>query len=285
MSASARRAIAVYERTRMHPGALTRSLRLWARHVYGPAGDLAAYRPAICHCAACQDRDIHTHRLRLRLAQLTLPAGVARELTARLAPLDRTWLARTVPRPETAHLARLTVPPALDRDTRQPVPRWDRPDPPVVRLDLPLQSWLSLTVGEGRLPPGTQAFHVTDALGDLLAALAALCGGAPVARVSWDTRPAEYRWLFAVHAGIVRVRVLLLLDRLAGLPDGDGQRVLALEVPLTALAGAVAGAARELLQRVGEQGYRRCWGSPFPVGPLLDLERRLAGRMIIDGFR
>jgi len=92
------------------------------------------------------------------------------------------------------------------------------------------------------------ASFLTHAMDDLLAACVALTRGESRARASWDGEPTEYRWLFSADRfGVANVRLLILKDLSAGLPDTDG--------------------------------YARRWERPFPAAGLRTLERWSAERV------
>lgn len=115
VSASTSRAIAELERARLQPGDIAGALDGWARFVRGPRRSLNddAYPSELCPCSSCQ-RD-HPVELRqtLHTALHALPTKAARELRALVQPLDETYLARSIPHPDSAHLRDLlTITPA-----------------------------------------------------------------------------------------------------------------------------------------------------------------------------
>jgi len=104
VSAGTLRAIAEFERTRLYPGAIAEALDSWRRYVRGPTGRFYNDDLLPCPCSGCSGEDLAWERVQLRTALHALPIRAARELRARVKPLDEVYLARTVPSPETDHV-------------------------------------------------------------------------------------------------------------------------------------------------------------------------------------
>jgi hypothetical protein len=134
---------------------------------------------------------------------------------------------------------------------------------------------------EGRLEDGhasvtVTASYLSDALGALLQAVAALLEGAQHARCSWVHEPGESRWLFD-RAGEVRLRLLAFRDAESPEPDDRGRVVFETTVPLRELSRAVTSGAQKVLDEYGEDGYLELWAEhPFPVGHLARIQAHLA---------
>jgi hypothetical protein len=113
------------------------------------------------------------------------------------------------------------------------------------------------------------ASHLSDALGDLLAALVRLVGGDSEARFSWDSEPAEYRWILRRDGGEVAVRILWFYDIYKSQHDEAGKLVFETRQPLAELRRVIAAAAAQVLVELGEDGYRDHWVEhPFPTAAL-----------------
>lgn len=125
---------------------------------------------------------------------------------------------------------------------------------------------------------GLTASYLTDALGDLVAAVYDLIQGSESAHVSWALEPGEYRWLFARIGESVEVRILSFDDDYFDhAPEAIGDERLAASVPLAALARAIVAGANRVLEQYGETSYRERWiEHPFPTATLTDLETALA---------
>lgn len=264
VSAAASRAIAEFERARAWAGAVADAVDGWTRFVRGP--DLDDHAPVVCLHPECQWHDPVVRRELLRIALHALPTSAARELRAVVRPLDDTYLARVTP---ATHIRDIL-------DGRPPAQHTFF----TLAFELVHVGWLRVVVDDGRGEQGMEASFLTHAMDDLLAACAALTRGEPRARVSWDGEPTEFRWLFSADRyGVATVRLLILADRSAAAPDTDGHPHLDVELPVGELVDTVAGAARALLDRVGEDGYARRWERPFPVAQLRALERWSAERV------
>lgn len=267
-SPSTLRALSEFERVRLWPGAIGEALNGWTRFVRGPLAALDAYEPAVCLDQACQWKDPAVLRETLGTALHALPTRASRELRALIQPLDETYLTRSTPVPNAIRL----------RESITGTPTKATSNELTITMDLQGAGWLVVELDDGR---GAQRWHasfLTMALDDLLAALRSLTQGAPRAHVSWDGEPTEYRWLCTVDRdNYARVRILVLRDRSANLPDHDGHLVVDTDLPLQTLVKAVTTAARSLLARVGETEYARRWEiGPFPTPQLLSLEQWLA---------
>ena len=110
------------------------------------------------------------------------------------------------------------------------------------------------------------ASYLTDALGQLLLALAELIEGSAFATASWDEEPGEYRWLFSRDGRRVSLQVLAFPDGWPRLPAADGTLVFASEGELDEMARAFTKGMRAVLEEWGEDGYKEKWhADPFPT--------------------
>jgi hypothetical protein len=73
--------------------------------------------------------------------------------------------------------------------------------------------WAEASIADERSSVEMTASYLTDALADLLSALAALKrGDSDSERFSWDGEPAEYRWLLRREGDEVDVSILWFHD-------------------------------------------------------------------------
>jgi hypothetical protein len=129
--------------------------------------------------------------------------------------------------------------------------------------------WSVARIGDERGWAEIPASYLSDALGDLLAALVRLGGGDSEARFSWDSEPAEYRWILRRDGGEVAVRILWFYDIYKSQHDEAGKLVFETRRPLAELRRVIAAAAAQVLAELGEDGYRDHWVEhPFPTAAL-----------------
>lgn len=125
---------------------------------------------------------------------------------------------------------------------------------------------------EGRLARGADevelsASYLSDALGDLIEAVALVVEGVPSTQCSWLEEPGEFRWRFLRSDGDVLVEILWLddWDKL----DHAGQLVFSDRVPVLGLGRVILSEAQRVLDALGPEEYRRRWiEHEFPVRPL-----------------
>jgi hypothetical protein len=120
------------------------------------------------------------------------------------------------------------------------------------------------------------ASYLDDALGDLLRAVRAIAQGAPSACASWAEEPGEFRWLFDRTAGRLRIRILWFDELWSDAPEGQGELRFDATCEAAQAVRAGAGAARRVIDRYGEVGYRARWVEhPFPTDERTALEALL----------
>lgn len=118
--------------------------------------------------------------------------------------------------------------------------------------------------------------YCTDALADVLHAVAGLYGPTSVHRFSFDLEPAEARWVLRGRGPDVDMAIHHFADMSMSfdLPDRDGRLAWSSTQPRTVLGHVVLDAAQSVLRLHGEDGYLAKWGRhPFPVAALQDLRR------------
>ena len=134
--------------------------------------------------------------------------------------------------------------------------------------------WSEARISYGQAFADLSASYLSDALGDLLAALMLLNDGATVARVSWEEEPGEFRWIFQRVSDEAIDVVVLWFDDDDGLPDDRGTVVFETRTSSIELTSAIAAGARQLLDEIGEVEYERQWVEhAFPTESLRKLER------------
>lgn len=122
------------------------------------------------------------------------------------------------------------------------------------------------------------ASYLSDALGRLVLAAAAVLAGAQSVSVGFDEEPGEYRWSI-VHTdnGTVRVSVLLFRESWANRPDAEGEEMLSWSGSPIDFGRAVRDAADTVLQTHGLAGYKERWVEhDFPSQQLELLKRYIA---------
>lgn len=137
--------------------------------------------------------------------------------------------------------------------------------------------WASATLGDGQTEIKIRASYLADALGDLLEAVGTLLEGAASARCGWEEEPGEWRWIFSRRGDDVLLMILGLPDNFPPLPDEEGTEVLTVREPLESIATTISETAQQVLNRYGEEEYRRIWvDAPFPTGQLHRVQEALA---------
>ncbi|MER5883661.1 hypothetical protein ABT160_07515 [Streptomyces sp. NPDC001941] len=131
--------------------------------------------------------------------------------------------------------------------------------------------WAVCRIWDGEAKHRDVVSYLTNALADLLGAVAGLYSGPPgsVRRVSFDLEPVESRWVLRPRDGHVHIEILHFPDTLTGDPDEKGKLVWTCTAPRTLLAHAVVRATEQVLRTHGETGYQEKWHKhPFPTAEL-----------------
>jgi hypothetical protein len=149
--------------------------------------------------------------------------------------------------------------------------------------------WARASITDGANQAVMTASYLSNALDDLLEAVARLLDGAPEARCSWEEEPGEYRWIFT-RTGDDRVQLTILAfddmwdftsDRpdgvpLSSYPDERGELHFSTTQPLGVLGRAITDGAGAVLSEHGEDGYLAEWGmAPFPTARLAFIRQQL----------
>ncbi|MFJ6426727.1 hypothetical protein [Streptomyces hydrogenans] len=145
------------------------------------------------------------------------------------------------------------------------------------RWELGGAGWASCRIADGAGEYRANIGYCTDALADVLYAVAGLYGDATVQRVSFDLEPVELRWLFQRRERDVALALYEFPDGATswGSPDETGGTLAwSSSSPRGVLGHVVMEAAESVLREHGEDGYREKWMlHPFPVAALQDLRR------------
>jgi hypothetical protein len=104
------------------------------------------------------------------------------------------------------------------------------------------------------------ASYLSDALGNLVLAAAAVVAGVHSVSVGFDEEPGEYRWV-VVKSGNneVNVRLLEFQELWGNEPDGRGKLLMEFAVPPLEFGEAVAIAASGVLTKYGATQYKERW--------------------------
>lgn len=141
----------------------------------------------------------------------------------------------------------------------------------------PWRGWADANVVYGEQTLSLRASYLSDALGDLLAAVLNIAEGAETATTYWYKEPGGYRWMLERCDDQIQVRVVEKpLTREEGGDPTNGSVVFDVICPLRDSVSAFASGTRALKQRIGSGEYDRRWCLyPFPVEGLAALERWL----------
>lgn len=111
------------------------------------------------------------------------------------------------------------------------------------------------------------ASYQSDALADLLDAVASMLRGADEATALFLEEPGEYRWRFKrISLDRLSVRILWFEKTWSDQSDRQGKVILEAECRLRTFAGAVLSASKRVLAQHSIQGYRKEWVKhDFPI--------------------
>ncbi len=120
------------------------------------------------------------------------------------------------------------------------------------------------------------ASYLTDALGDLVRAAAALSQGAIAVAVPWVEEPGSNEWSFEQTASAVRVRVNHHESLTPRRDTDSGEPRFDASCSTRDLCLAIADGAQRVLDELDLDGYRARWKPhPFPTEPLAALKSLL----------
>ena len=125
--------------------------------------------------------------------------------------------------------------------------------------------WAQARLTDGSDTVTLPASDLSDALGELLLALAELLEGSVSAMASWEEEPGEYRWLFKRDGARASLKVLAFSDGWPRRPDEEGTVVFATTGELSDLALAFTQGIREVLEEHGDDYREKWYAHPFPT--------------------
>jgi hypothetical protein len=125
--------------------------------------------------------------------------------------------------------------------------------------------WADCTIRADGRDCKLSASYLSDALGKLVLAAAAVLAGAHSVSVGFDVEPGEYRWsLVRADAGTMQVSILSFQDLWGNLPDAEGTLMLSVSCAPLDFGKAVREAAEAVLKKHGLADYNERWGHDFP---------------------
>jgi hypothetical protein len=125
--------------------------------------------------------------------------------------------------------------------------------------------WVDCTIRSDGRECKLSASYLSDALGKLVLAAAAVLAGVHSVSVGFDKEPGEYRWsIVCTDAGAMRVSILSFQDLWGNLPDADGTLMLSVSCAPLDFGNAVREAAEAVLSKNGLADYNAQWGHDFP---------------------
>jgi hypothetical protein len=125
--------------------------------------------------------------------------------------------------------------------------------------------WADCTIRADRSDCKLSASYLSDALGKLVLAAAAVLAGAHSVSVGFDEEPGEYRWSVVRTDGeTIRISILSFHDLWGNLPEADGTLMLSVSCTPLDFGKAVHGAAEAVLEKHGLADYNKQWGHAFP---------------------
>ena len=144
--------------------------------------------------------------------------------------------------------------------------------------------WSECRITRGPHGVTITASYLSDALGQLAAAVLLMQLGSQAARVSFDEEPGEYRWGFDRVVAPdrqpqgIQLRIWRFDDLWAGLPDDKGELQFEQIVELDDLLAATVEMLGNVLNTYGLDGYHERWiEHEFPKA-LLDQLRRIRSK-------
>lgn len=136
--------------------------------------------------------------------------------------------------------------------------------------------WSEVRVSDGEHVALVEAWHLSDALRDLLEAVALAVEGVHEARCSWlHDEPGEWRWVLRRLGEKVELRVLEF-DTARDAPDEQGREIFRTVQPARRLGRVVLSAGQRVLDDFGKEGEIDEWVQhPIPVPQLERLRRAI----------
>lgn len=124
------------------------------------------------------------------------------------------------------------------------------------------------------------ASYLSDALADLLDAVASIARGANEARAKFEEEPGEYRWIFTrLPPDKLRICILWFGNTFSTKLDTEGEKVFEIECRLRTFAGAILSASQRVLEVNRIEGYKQKWvNHKFPIQLQAKLKKALKNK-------
>lgn len=120
--------------------------------------------------------------------------------------------------------------------------------------------WADCTIRADGRECEVSASYLSDALGNLVLAAAAVVAGAHSISVGFDEEPGEYRWsVVRTDNGTARVSVLSFQELWGNRPDAEGESMFSWTCSPIDFGRAVRDAAEAVLKEHGLVGYKERW--------------------------
>jgi hypothetical protein len=147
-----------------------------------------------------------------------------------------------------------------------------------IQYNLTGRGWAECIVEINGQQAHLTASYLSDALADLLDAIAIVVRGANEATALFAEEPGEYRWrLTRVSDEQLCVCILWFKELWKHRPDEEGEVILKTECRLRTFAGAVLSASQSVLSTYGLDGYKENWvKNEFPIRSQIKLKDALS---------
>jgi hypothetical protein len=120
--------------------------------------------------------------------------------------------------------------------------------------------WAECTVRVGSTSQELTASYLSDALGNLILAAAAMLAGMHAVAMSFDEEPGEYRWVIERANGTdVSLQVLEFGELWGNKPNSEGELLIQTTCHPLVFGEAVHKAASAVLAAHGAAGYKERW--------------------------
>jgi hypothetical protein len=145
-----------------------------------------------------------------------------------------------------------------------------------VEYNLTGRGWAECIVEIDQHQVRITASYLSNALDDLLDAVAAIVQGANEATASFTEEPGEYRWRFKrILQDRLSIQIIWFSEAFKARPDLEGEIILDAECRMRTFAGAVLSASQGVLATYGLEGYKEKWAHDFPIALQAKLQKAL----------
>jgi len=120
--------------------------------------------------------------------------------------------------------------------------------------------WAECTVQAENISQELSASYLSNALGNLVLAAAAILAGLRSVATSFDEEPGEYRWVIEYTGGVeISLKILSFNELWGNKPNSEGKILIQTTCYPLVFGEAVANAASRVLEKYGTQGYVEKW--------------------------